>query len=447
MAHIESVSHSSGWREYGSVGLTMVLALVLAALARAMLGYPPCQVDERNWAAIARIVQSGQEWPISGPLHFKTSQLLAAAWSLEPETALALLGMASAPAVVFGLWLAYRWMGLPNPWQALALLATSSYFWAPLLDSRPQQWGQALLVMGLALLWRALHEPRPSDPRWRLGWAAVAALTAAVHILSFAFLLFAAAAMVLTRSMRSPAVSGGWALLLSGVVPGLLLILLVPPLYGLMIRDLLDNHLGPRKVAILAVGLAALGALAYALHRARQQVGPKVQRWAQAALSRLAAIRPRVIFSTGLVAAAALLTTQALILPPEAWIPYRGSVALFFGAQAGNLFLLLVLALGVSRLLAISSGTNDTPAGRLQPLLFALCGSFAALCAAGLAASFLMLHTNWLLRTLNFGLPLIVPVASLAFRAAPHRTWLVCLPFAALSYIAAVRPSAVFSCG
>lgn len=93
------------------------------------------------------------------------------------------MGMWSVPVLIGLMVLAYALQGLRRPGSLLLVLSCNTYFLMPLLESRPQQWGQVLVLLGAALAWRALKGLTPWWP-----YALVLVLTASVHILSFAIL-------------------------------------------------------------------------------------------------------------------------------------------------------------------------------------------------------------------------------------------------------------------
>lgn len=61
------------------------------------------------------------------------------------------MGMWSVPVLIGLMVLACAMLGLRRPRSLLLVLSCSTYFLMPLLDSRPQQWGQVLVLLGAAL--------------------------------------------------------------------------------------------------------------------------------------------------------------------------------------------------------------------------------------------------------------------------------------------------------
>ena len=58
----------------------LAVGLAFAALAWAMRtygGYPTCPNDETNWIEIARQLDTGAHWPVSGPAFIELVRLLS----------------------------------------------------------------------------------------------------------------------------------------------------------------------------------------------------------------------------------------------------------------------------------------------------------------------------------------------------------------------------------
>ena len=185
----------------------VALAALFTGLAWALRhwgGYPMCPGDEASWLQIAGELDRGRAWPVSGPGYMAAVQALAHRLEQPTAAAIPLWGMASVLGVVLTLLRVYRQLGPMPPWLVCTGLALSSYFLAPLFESRPQQWGQALVLLGAWLCWRWLHA---SKGAW--AFCAVLALTAVLHILSHAVLVHCAAdwrrhAGASSRSLASP---------------------------------------------------------------------------------------------------------------------------------------------------------------------------------------------------------------------------------------------------
>lgn len=416
--------------------LVMLAAAMSAVLARWWGGYPNCPTDELNWAHIAHQLDQGVHWPVSGPLHVALLRMLAGSLRLDYRQTLALMGVLFVPLAMLVMTWRYRRMGVTPLRMSLLALCLSSYFWAALIESRPQQWGQVLVLLGGTSLWLFLSRRGP----W-LVYAATLVLTAFTHILSFALLVMLSLWLMgyffLLREISLRALAACLAALalsaLVFVVPG-------SP-YQAMLHDIAQHHLrgnGWRIAGLAALGMVALGVFLVQRNRMRHSLLP----WFEQRLRRARA-RP-VLFGLGTLAVVAgVLSLQAAILPADAWRPYGGSVPRFVLSQTGNLAFAGLVVAGWIDVVTRA----DAPASLRA---FAVMGlGWAVIAALLLATSMFLLDTNWLLRVLNyailFGAPLAaVPLATL-LRHRPA-AWLLAVGIAGVSFMLAVRHLAIYNC-
>ncbi len=151
------------------------------------------------------------------------------------------------------------------------------------------------------------------------------------------------------------------------------------------------------------------------------------------------------------------LTGQAALLPPEAWRPYGGSPAAFVLFQAGNLAtawcFMAGLLVGIRAASAPNLGRHSLP--RLAPLsaqfLAIALLAFAVLAGVVMLASLWLLHTNWLLRLISYGLLFAAPIVALGMQHLA-RAWPMWLRVIAatvlmgLSLVAVLKPQPIFVC-
>lgn len=74
---------------------------------------------------------------------------------------------------------------------------------------------------------------------------------------------------------------------------------------------------------------------------------------------------------------------------------------------------------------------------------------WACIAGALLAASLLLLDTNWLLRVLNYALPFAAPLAAPPLAAVLRRhalLWGLAAAMVAISYLLAIRHLGIFAC-
>lgn len=408
---------------------------------RTWWGYPLDPSDERNWSAIAAYVASGADWPISGPLHFAATQVLARWLDASPASALALLGVASPPAVLLAYAASYRLVGLTRAWPALLLLCTSTYFWAPLLESRPQQWGQALVMLCTTLAWRGFAQtaatPAPLQRQLWLAWCLLFLVTGWVHLLSSAVVLVLCGVLALGVAVFRPDLRRrvrAWAL---ATLPGLWVMVLPDGPYRRTWFDVGHHQLQLDRPGLWLLGLAAAAATWGLLTLAR--------RWAPVALAwGMAQVQAHPRRWGAALAGGALLplAVQASLLPAEAWVLYQGSVAQFALRQLGNLFFLACLVRGLLQVATTPALHSDSAWQGLAALLAAV----GALALVALLGSSVMTFTNWMLRVINYALPLAAPFAAAGFMCwHAHRVarGLVLAAATGLSLLAAGHPQLV----
>jgi len=421
------------------VFLTLVLCgFLLAFAARTWGGYPNCASDEHNWVFISHEVARGVDWPISGPLHFGWVQMIASTGGLAHERAMAMIGLFSVPILLLVMGYAYHLQGVSRPGSVLLALCTSTYFLAPLLESRPQQWGQVLVLLGVTLGWRAINGLGAWWP-----YALVLVMTAGVHILSFAILVACSLVFWGTLYVLQKSTFPVFFRLAPCLFAGLVIFLLPGGPYASMLDDISRHHLhGVQALNAPAVALGlVVGALAVALLLLRQHL----KRMANAALASLDK-RPAAILPALALLALATLVLQAVILPAEAWSPYRGSIFLFGISQSGNLFFFGLLVCGLIAARKSYLQGRDQALIQTHTILLLAMGVIAV---AALLFSFWTLHTNWLLRVLNYGTLFMAPVAAMGLSQIKNRSvkWTLLLLMMTISLVSVVRPTAIFNCG
>ena len=416
----------------------VVCGFFLALAARTWGGYPNCASDEHNWVFISGEVARGVDWPISGPLHFGWVQMIASTSGLAHERAMAMVGVFSVPILLLVMGYAYHLLGVSRPGSVLLMLCSSTYFLAPLLESRPQQWGQVLVLLGVTLGWRAINGLGAWWP-----YVLVLVITAGVHILSFAILVacslvFWGALYVLQKSTLPELLR-----LAPCLLAGLVIFWLPGGPYASMLDDISHHHWhGLQRWSAPAVALGlVVGSLVFGLMLMRQHV----RRLMNAALASLDR-RPAAILPALGLSALAMLVLQALMLPAQAWSPYRGSILLFGLSQSGNLFFFGLLACGLIAARKFYLQGCDQVLIQTHIILLLAMGVIAV---AALLFSFWTLHTNWMLRVLSYGTLFMAPFAAMGLSQIKNRSvkWTLLLLMMTISLVSVVRPPAIFNCG
>jgi hypothetical protein len=433
-----------------AVSLLVLVAVgwFFATGLREIGGYPRCPADEAVWGVILDGLANGVDWPVSGPLFVWLARLVGQIGNLSSSVALAVLGELAVPVVLgIAFWAYGRLAPLDRRWL-LPVLLTSSYFWAPLLESRPQQWGQFLVLAGNVAFWLGY--------RGRLSWwpfVGVLGLTALFHLLSFAILLWCVLAIWLflawVKREGSPA---GMALPLLAMCGAVLVVMWPAGPYRAMLVDIREHQWhGPMTVLPILAGMFLLLLIA----GTRWAVQGFTNRFSNITRSLTGQIgywldeRPAFfLMGTSLLALLALLM-QASLLPSAAWQPYRGSWGIFVVAQSGNLFF-LGLWLG-----GLLEARRSYLAGRQRErieITLVLSVALAVLSSVALVGSLAMLHTNWMLRVIDYAVLVTAPLAALglrrwlAGRAGRAWRWLIVLLFCGISLLSTLHPSAMFDC-
>ena len=428
------------WGAGARRGFAFLLALLALALRRAA-GYPRCQNDELNWSAIARQIDQGVDWPVSGPAFVHTLRAVALQTQATYPQALEWMGVAGVFVAVQVLLWGYRRMGLRTSASTWAALALTSYFWAPLLEARPQQWGQLLVFAGALSCWLWL--------RGQGGWAcfALLAMAAFTHILSHFILLYICAFLVLASRVEGRPGSRRSAAVLAALVASLGPYAWPGGPYQRMLVDLRDNHL-PQLLALAPYWVAAslsAGAILTMLWR-RRYPGPARLRTAARQLRRHGRAAALGLMSGVCVA----LAVQAWLLPPAAWQPYGGSVWRFALFQGGNVLFMALFIAGSVQLLRDAQRRAQAPPA--WSFLAQALAAIASMAVAALAGSFWALDTNWFLRLVNYGVLFAAPVAGVGLVRALQwlrpawAAWTGVGLATIVSVLSVVRPPALLGC-
>ena len=432
-------SRAATW--LGDIGIALLFT-VLAWWLRQM-GYPLCPGDEAVWRQISHTLEAGHAWPVSGPGFMVAVRTLGEQLGRPTHEAIGLWGIGSVLGAVLVMLRVYRQLEPLRAWVICTALAMSTYFLAPLLESRPQQWGQVLVLLGSWLCWRWLHG------RGGWGFFAVLALTAGVHILSHAVLLAMCAGLllgdVLLGQVRTPARQRRHLAVWLAWVLSLGVYLLPGGPYARMLQDIGQHHFAKLSL-VVPIAMVLLGMVLLALLYWRQgshthlNIKPKLQGLAQR----------RGLCMLMLAAVVALaMCAQAALLPAEAWRPYGGSALSFVLFQLGNLCIVLAFIAGLLVCLNPRSEPRFPPMAA-QFLLLTLI-TLTAVAALSMLASLWLLHTNWLLRLMNYGLLFAAPVVALGLQSLTEH-WprglraLLLTACMALSLLAVLRPSPLFTC-
>ena len=416
------------------------LFALLACAMRMLLNYPLCVNDEKNWIGIAQQLDQGVAWPVSGPAFVNT--LRQAAWVTGSSHAEVMpwMGVCGVFIVVGGLSWGYYRLGLKTLVPVFATLALSSYFWAPLLEARPQQWGQLAVFLGTISAWRWLQH------RGGLAFFVALPAVAFTHILSHAVLVFLCLVLVATHGIAQRRWSLRHLAIALLCIASFAVYAWPGGPYTDMLRDLRQAHFRHWPLSLPA-SLALLVAVAAVAWASRRWWHGDI-RWPAAALAGLLRHQRAAGWSL-CIAALLVLTMQAYLLPPEAWAPYGGSWIRFLLFQSGNLLLAGFLLVGAGRWLGGFHQQRIDP-GMARFLVCVLAG-IALLGLLAVAASWWLLDTNWMLRVLNYGIFFAAAPAALGMEHVTRhwprwRRGLLLGAGMAASVLAVVRPPMLLGC-
>ncbi|MBB6576285.1 hypothetical protein HNP33_000333 [Comamonas odontotermitis] len=431
---------SRSWRSwYGSAAAALAFALLAWAL-RSSGSYPICHNDEVNWVSIAHQLDAGVHWPVSGPAFIHTVRALSEQLQFSHTQSISMVGIGGVFVSMLLLLWGYRKLALAGSAAILAGLALSSYFWAPLMESRPQQWGQMLVFLGVICAWLWLHRQG--------GWAffLIVPCIAVTHILSHAILVFLCGMLVIADFLEKRPLTWRHFSLLLVVVASMGVYAWPHGPYAAMLADLEQVQMqrllqaGPYLAALpLVAGMALMGV---------QRKWHWRPSWTEAVATGLE--RRRTATGLGLLCIVfTALAIQAYLLPAQAWLPYGGSMLRFLAFQLGNVMFAVFFVVGIYGLIDGLHAKRYNPLmGRL--LIWVLI-AFATLALLSIAASWWLLDTNWFLRVLNYGIFFAAIVTAIGIANAT-KTWPRVAMYTLLgvgmvaSILAVVRPPQLLGC-
>ena len=413
---------------------------VCAVSVRFFWGYPRCQNDELNWVHIARSLDNGVDWPVSGPSFMYVLRELKQNTHMRYTELISGLGILSVFIGTLLIILGYWRLRIARPGITLLALALSSYFWVPLLEARPQQWGQIQVFIGAIAAWLWLHR--------RGGWLffPVLVLASISHILSHAILVFLCAVLALADYFENRPLTMRHVTVIACSMASLVVYLLPAGPYQTMLRDIEQTHLRRLLGAAPYIGGAMLALICTVM-----AVQPRLHwrpDWSHRAVEYALAHKKAIsVFLLGSFFSA--MIAQASVLPEAAWLPYGGSVGTFFIFQTGNLLFALLFVHGLFIFLrATVDGAIAQSHGRM--VIWSLI-ALGLLSCITLVASFWMRDTNWVLRLINYSILFAAPMAALGLNGIPllkkyPLLYLFTGPLFVVSICQAVRPDGFLGC-
>ena len=419
-----------------------IASLLMAGFARWTYGYPWCASgnDELFWATIVGARSEGFFYPISGAAFVWFAEHIGAGLGWLPGPTIALMGWVSiVPLVLLTFFTYRRWVG-ERAGLVLLVLATTAYFWTPLIESKPQQWGQPIALLGVWLCLAVIRR------RTHWGWLLLcASILAWVHILSFAIMLVVSAWAWLALTLRGRVRVRDGLLAAAAFVPGLVFIIWPGGPYGLAISAVLSDHI-QNGTGVLAV----LGSIAVLVPVSLRALRVPVRSAPVDSADPLPTLcRSLSAYWMSLLAGAivACLAFQAILLPETYWFMYGNSLLQFAVAQSGNVLFLLLTLYGVWLAKAQLEKGSLPEAIDDSLVLVVGCGIIGLL---GLGVTVSMLDNNWFLRvagyTVMFAAPLAAHAASKALMTSPKGVHIALGAASIISLLLAVRWPGLVGC-
>ena len=422
-----------------SVGVGLIFVVIAIAL-RFFAGYPICPNDEASWIYIAGQLDRGVHWPVSGPAFIETARELSRQIGGDHARTIPLLGIIGVFVAISSLVWGYRKFNMVSASQVLITLSLSSYFWAPLMEARPQQWGQVLVFLGVISGWCWLHR--------KGGWLffLVIPVISVTHILSHAVLAFLCGMLVMADFAEKRPLTKRHLCFLLVVLLSLAVYVLPQGPYAAMLADV--EHVQLKQLSLGRPYLAILLSIAAVVAVFLQ---PKWH-WRPNFTNVVAQGLVRRRTATGLSILCVVFTAiamQAYLLPAEAWLPYGGSWRRFLLFQVGNLMFAGFFIAGIYSLIeGLQTKRFDPMMGRLLIWILIALGLLSLL---SIGASWWLLHTNWFLRILNYGIFFAAIVAAIGIDRLT-KNWPTLIKYALLgvgisaSLLAVVRPPQLLGC-
>ena len=366
---------------------------------------PRCVNDEVRYTEIIGVRTNASALPISGPGYVWLVSNVSTVANVPLPRAVAWVGLIGAALLLGTLgWVLHRTvpqLALP----AMLAVACTSYFWAGISESRPQLFGCSALVMALFLLSEVVCD-ETVRVRVALSLLVLSALIAIFHILSFFVFCCLCFAALLAVQMRQQAQARAHAsrVLMAILAVGNILIFYPQGLYHVMIADIVTAHL-INPALILGVCTASLlaGILVLSLTR---RFGRNIQEIRFSAFFRQSADRALI----GMAALAfVLFSIQAALLPKHYWAVYDHSPLRFAASQWGNLVYAAFFLWGV-RICAGLIAAGEL--GRGMIAFVTATGAMVMVAAMFLVISLGLLHTNWMLRAVDYAVIFGGPIAA-----------------------------------
>lgn len=419
--------------------LPWLVALAFCMLAygsRRWMGYPNCPGDESNWIAITVYLRQGIAWPISGPGFIHLVEMVP---FLSAQSAVSLIGIVSVFFVIISLIYIYAHL-LKSPLWCIAALAMSTYFWAPLLEARPQQLGQILVIIGLFLFFQWLET---GEKKYGTLYLLALYLVSYHHILSHAILIALCALTTLGYVIYQPNAFQikKFVVIWLGVVSSLLIHFSPNGPYQTMTQDLLLNHFHRINFFAASPILITFFICFSIVYTKRNEIRYFI-------LSKFSLEKERQtmrIFFSFLVFC---LLLQSSLLPSHAWNAYHHKWSRFIFWHLGDFSTGLCFLIGLNSIIKDSKRLLLTKFA--LPFLFISLMSIVALSGSALLASIWMLDVNWLLRIVNYGLLFAAPIIAVGLMTVAEKIqWAVgpmWLALVCISLISVWRHPSYFGC-
>ena len=388
---------------------------LLAALARFYGLTDWCNNDEHRYIRIIEEISLGKVWPISGPGFVAIVQLIGKTTSNSISHSVAIVGYGASALLLISAWLFYRSIIPESISRTFLVLATTTYFWAELAESRPQLLGCSALLL-VAIIYKKTIFSKVN--RYTAFWPLIltglttGTITAFIHILSFAVISALFTGCVIGILIFTPSKFNKASLLTLAFTSGGICTIFWPTgAYNSMLLDIKQVQIANTglllRIGIFAALLTITTYTEYKIHFLS-----KIDRKTdfRNIFSHYATniTYAKATLTIGILLASAI-AIQSYMLPPNYFAVYHNNPSLLLIAQAGNLLFLMLFVTGFFQI--FKRATLNTPHTN-SILLFILITSMGTISAIMLISSFAMHDTNWMLRSADYFIFIAAPIAA-----------------------------------
>jgi len=407
----------------------LAVGVLISYTARFVFQYPYyCPTDETTYLRIINILLSGEPWPVSGPGFVDLNLLLGSFFGLGINDASLLIGFIVSSIYPLTIFILYRILLKDDMAALFAVLSLimSSYFLAPMLESRPQQIGCLLLTVTVFLLVK-----KDLDRNKIVLTGAFILITLYYHLLSFLILIGILSLYLYTE--KKPLFKNNKLIFLVLMTFVGIILATILGLYEVMLQDILKNQLN--NWPLFLSFLLLIFFLAILLRTPVLYVSDNVISCFESISYRA---KVSVVFSLFTMAG----FIQLLYLPEGSLSSFKDSSVNFFTLEFGNAVFGILFVFGFC--LRKGEIFSSLEIMRKLSFLILIMGFFS------LVMSFYMLNSNWMIRMINYWIIFAAPFAAVIFQRVHQCSKLISIPLMlcclSMSMLHAIQHPVFMSC-